>query len=421
MLNSLRNAAIAITATAALVFALPRHARADATSRPTISAGSGMRPGPAYVIQRFKKAIAQIDLTDDEKPKVNAVFDQANQRGLDLSQTLADMQPQDRYPKLAAFSKEIRQDLAGVLTDDQMKTLDQKLGSDGGQRPAAPQNAGGMLETVQQALAKLDLSDDQKQQVKDLISSAREKFADIRKSAAAGADVQQELQQARKDLRDKLQTILTPDQMQTFMASMQQSFQRRAHSSSGSADSPAENKPADLQFTGPAVGSPVPATPILEANGRLFSPSQYKGHVLVLEFGSMSCPVFRSHAQDMEKLKFIEGPRAFFLIVYTREAFPAGDKNVERNTQEGVSIPQTTTVDDRKAQALEAQRELRITIPMAVDPMDDAVSKTYGGFPNGAVVIGKDGAIAARQEWTNPDTLRQMIDDAFNAQESPGH
>jgi hypothetical protein len=135
----------------------------------------------------------------------------------------------------------------------------------------------------------------------------------------------------------------------------------------------------------------------------------------------MSCPVFRSHAQDMEKLKFIEGPRAFFLIVYTREAFPAGDKNVERNTQEGVSIPQTTTVDDRKAQALEAQRELRITIPMAVDPMDDAVSKTYGGFPNGAVVIGKDGAIAARQEWTNPDTLRQMIDDAFNAQESPGH
>ena len=213
--------------------------------------------------------------------------------------------------------------------------------------------------------------------------------------------------------------------MQAFTQAMQQANQQRGganarrpgqfSTAAEPKESVADNKPLDLQSTGPQPGSPVPDTQIIEANGRAFSPSQYKGHVVVLEFGSMSLPVFRSHAPDMEKLRGIEGSRAFFLIVYTREAFPAGDKNVERNRDEGVNIPQAANLDDRKAQALEAQRELRITIPMAVDSMDDSVSNAFGSFPNSTIVIGKDGKIAARQQWTNPDTLRLAIDDAFTA------
>ena len=419
-----------------------------------------MRPGPAFVIRRYKSAVTQLDLTDDEKSKVDGVFTQANQKGLDLSQTLADAQPQDRYSLLTGFNKQIHQDLAGVLTDDQMKTLDEKLGPglgqrNGGQRNRGQQNAsqqnagqtpadqsstappsttrptagrqnpGGGLRYVQQALDKLDLTDDQKQQIKDLLATTQSKIADLRNKAAGGADVQQDLQQVRKDMRQKLQTILTPDQMQAFTQAMQQANQQRGganarrpgqfSTAAEPKESVADNKPLDLQSTGPQPGSPVPDTQIIEANGRAFSPSQYKGHVVVLEFGSMSLPVFRSHAPDMEKLRGIEGSRAFFLIVYTREAFPAGDKNVERNRDEGVNIPQAANLDDRKAQALEAQRELRITIPMAVDSMDDSVSNAFGSFPNSTIVIGKDGKIAARQQWTNPDTLRLAIDDAFTA------
>ena len=119
----------------------------------------------------------------------------------------------------------------------------------------------------------------------------------------------------------------------------------------------------------------------------------------------------------------IEGYRrraGIFLIVYTREAFPAGDKNVERNRDEGVSVPEAKTLNERKAQALETQRELRITMPMAVDSMDDSVSNAFGSFPNGAVVIGKDGNIAARQQWTNPDTLQIAIDEAVSAPATAG-
>jgi len=466
MFNTMRKAAMAIAAVALLVLGAPRGAVADATTRPGVASTEGMRPGPAFIIQRYKKGVAQLGLTGDEKSKVDGVFEQATQRGLDLSPSLASAEPQDRRQMLAGFAKRLRQDLENVLTEDQMITLDKDLGPgfgqrNGGQRNGAQRNAGqlnagqapadqppanqpppdqatagqspprrangggGPLQAVQQALDKLDLSDDQKQQVTDLLTATKAKLAEIRSNAAAGADVKQELQEARKDMREKLQTILTPEQMQTFTEAMRQYYQQRggqnpqrAGASDGTAapkETVADNKPADLQSTGPEPGSAVPDIQIMETNGRVFSPSQYKGHVLVLEFGSMSCPVFRSHVQDMENLRSSEGPRAFFLVVYTREQFPAGDDNVERNRSEGVNISQATSLDDRKAEALEAQRELRITIPMAVDAMDDSVSNAFGAFPNGAVVIGKDGNIAARQQWTNTDTLRTAIDDAFGA------
>jgi Spy/CpxP family protein refolding chaperone len=420
--------------------AMPAAAQADTTTRPgNASVSPGMRPGPAFVIQRLKRAVSQLNLTDDEKTKVDAFFDAANQQGIDLSQTLADMQPPERYQKLAAFGHQLRQQLSQVLTNEQMKTVDQELERRPGPGPATRPGIGAdgapgrngpggeMIENLRQAIAKLDLSDDQKKQVADLLESTRQKMADLRQKAQAGEDVQADMQQVRQNMREQLQTILTPDQMQSLMQAIQQIRQERGQSSR-SAPEPGGGKPgtesdvalpADLQTSGPDAGSPVPDVRLIELNGHTFTPSKYKGHVLVLEFGSMSCPVFRQHAQEMETLKTAEGPRAFFMIVYTREAFPAGDKDVQRNKDEGISVPQAATLDDRKAEALEAQRELRITIPMAVDSMDDAVSNAYGTFPNGAIVIGKDGTIATRQQWTNPDTLRVAIDQANAAPAAP--
>jgi Spy/CpxP family protein refolding chaperone len=489
MLNSIRKVAFAVTVGTLLAFGMPHGAFGDDTTRPGVAANTpGMRPGPNFVLQRYKRALGSMELTDDERAKVNDVISRATQKGLDLSDTLANAEPQDRYQILSGFSKQIHQDLAGVLTEDQMSVLDQKLGPGLGRRnadqanggpagggqfgargnfatangqangatngsgpanTAVPQDGagvnggglnggapatqpsanrrggrGGGFPLIEQALAKLDLSDAQKQQVNDLLAASKAKIAAIRSNAAGNADAQQQMQQVRADMRQKLETILTPDQMQQFAQALREAIQQRGGPNSqringngndNPKESVADNKPEDMQMSGPALGAAVPDVQIVEANGRAFFPSQYKGHVVVLEFGSMSLPVFRSHAADMERLKMAEGSRAFFLVVYTREAFPAGDKNVERNRDEGVNIPQAASLDDRKAQALETQRELRITMPMAVDAMDDSVSNAFGAFPNGAIVIGKDGMIAARQQWANPDTLRLAIDDAVDA------
>jgi len=44
--------------------------------------------------------------------------------------------------------------------------------------------------------------------------------------------------------------------------------------------------------------------------------------------------------------------------------------------------------------------------------MDDAASNAYGGFPNATVIIGRDGSIVARQQWTDPSGLPRLIDAA---------
>ena len=56
---------------------------------------------------------------------------------------------------------------------------------------------------------------------------------------------------------------------------------------------------------------------------------------------------------------------------------------------------------------------------MLVDTLDDTVAKAYGLTPNGAVVIGRDGKVAARQRWFEPVALRQMIDAAVAARATP--
>ena len=161
------------------------------------------------------------------------------------------------------------------------------------------------------------------------------------------------------------------------------------------------------------VGSAVPDLKIRELDGYVFVPANYKGHVLVLEFGSMSCREFRDQVQAMESLRSAEGPRAFFLLVYTREAFPAG-RDVQRNTDENISVPQAASLEQRILQAQKTQQALHIGMTMAVDSMDDAVSNALGTFPNGVMVIGIDGRIAALEHACDADVLRHEIDLAYD-------
>jgi hypothetical protein len=403
------------------------------STRPAVAhtVTGAMRPGPAYVIKRMKDLMGSIDLSDEQRPKVEAVWDQVNREGLELSAELANLPAAQRYPKLMDFSKQIRQELAAQLNDDQLSTLDEKMKAITAPRQAnraGADRAGaggvGIVQNIQQALAKLDLTDDQKGQIKDVMDQVRQKVGDIRQKMQAGENVDQDLQNIRTFVREKLVGILSQDQLQSLADAMQQFHQANAGGSEGGARNTrggpiVEMKPQDLDSDGPELGAPVPSVKIMEMTGRQFTPENYKGHVVVIEFGSLSCPVFRQHVREMEKLKQAEGGRAFFMLVYTREAFPAGEKEVERNRDEGISVNDAKTLDERKAQAIKTQQQLHITYQMAVDSMDNSASNAFGAFPNGTVVIGKDGTISARQRWTNPDTLRIAIDDAVIGSGAP--
>ncbi len=130
-------------------------------------------------------------------------------------------------------------------------------------------------------------------------------------------------------------------------------------------------------------------------------------------FGSYSSPSFRQRAAALESLAKQFGSRAQFLIVYTKEAHPAGEWDVDRNKDAGIAVEAHKDAAARAARADKTQGALGLTIPIAPDTMDDAVSAAFGGFPNSAVVLSRDGIIVARQQWVDPGGLERRIEQAL--------
>jgi Spy/CpxP family protein refolding chaperone len=390
------------------------------------SASAARVRGPAMIVERLRSAVKKLDLTTDQKSMIDPILEQAASDAQALAEELKDEDLQDRLPKVMAFGKSVRDKIEAELTDDQKQALEKNMQASNAPARIGPGGIGAGAGRFQQALAQLDLTSDQQTEIKDILEQNRQKQAEIRQNAT-GLAMQTQLQQLRQDLRQRLGQVLQPQQVAKLQELMQQNRPNRAGPQNAAAakpdegtskDSPdgttlaTETKPADLESSGPDVGAAPPPVKLIELNGRTFDPTAYKGRVVVLEFGSLSCPTFRDQAPSINRLKNAETGRAFFVLVYTREAFPEGKANVERNQTEGFNIPLATTLDERKAEAREAQERLNLTLPVAVDTMDDAVADAYGLLPNGAVIIGKDGLIAARQKWTNAESLRRAIDDA---------
>jgi thyroxine 5-deiodinase len=171
---------------------------------------------------------------------------------------------------------------------------------------------------------------------------------------------------------------------------------------------------------GPALGSPAPQFSLKKLDGGgLVNLASLKGHVVVLEFGSYSCPIFRDRVAAMEKLKTEYGTRATFFVVYAREAHPAGEWEVDRNKDQSISVDQPRTIDARQALAKKAKESLKMTVPILLDGVGNDAAIAYGAGPNSAVVIGRDGTIVAKQQWFDPYGIRRAIDSAAKPATQP--
>jgi hypothetical protein len=175
-----------------------------------------------------------------------------------------------------------------------------------------------------------------------------------------------------------------------------------------------EERRARGPTTGPiTLGAPAPELELTRLDGKPVRLSSFSGRVGVIGFGSYSSPSFRQRAPALEQLAKQFGSRAQFLIVYTKEAHPAGQWDVDRNKEEGIAVEPHKDAAARTAQAEKAKDALGLTIPIAPDRMDDAVAAAFGGFPNGAVVLARDGTVVARQQWLDPDGLERRVEQAL--------
>jgi Iodothyronine deiodinase len=285
---------------------------------------------------------------------------------------------------------------------------------------------------LRSALDQLDLNDDQKQQISDLLTQMQPKLQQIRRDRQAGIAVQGQVQTILADFRSSLATILTTEQREKLRQQLRgegPSSTRPAEVASNTmstmvdqpdagesahAQTPAAN-PIERAAQSASVGTDAPPFKLLTAGGAAVPLSNFKNRVLIIEFGSISSPTFRDHVADMAKLAQNYTGRAFFLMVYTHEAFPAGGRESAQNQEDGISVTEPTDLRARQTLAEQAHSTLHVNIPIVVDTMDNATSTAYGGYPNGTVIIGRDGKIAARQQWTDPSGLSRLIDLALAA------
>jgi hypothetical protein len=80
--------------------------------------------------------------------------------------------------------------------------------------------------------------------------------------------------------------------------------------------------------------------------------------------------------------------------VYIQEAHTSDGWQVDDNCAECILVDQPVDFETRRALARQCCEKLGISIPCAVDTMDNAVDNLYAGFPERMFVINAHGRVA---------------------------
>ncbi|MGH7179536.1 MAG: deiodinase-like protein, partial [Tepidisphaeraceae bacterium] len=324
--------------------------------------GGGMRRDPAQMLQRMRDALSDVKLTDDQKPKIDAIFDKADK---DLKEMMADganQSPQERMPRMRELMQSVREEVHGVLTEEQRMAFDEKLAQmrgGGGQGAGPGGGRGGAVARLRDVADQLDLTDDQKSQVQTILEDAGQKMRELRDQGLAPEEMRPQAQKIGEDARGKVHDLLTPDQQKKLEELMQQAPAQgeggRGNRGAGQAPPPpGGDKPGPgtrpsgssgnsglsppVGIASVDVGKPAPDFELKKLDGQTVQLSSFKGKLLVLVFGSYTSPAFRSRAASLEELRREFNTRASFLLVYTKEAHPSGGWEVERNADEKIQV-----------------------------------------------------------------------------------
>lgn len=108
-------------------------------------------------------------------------------------------------------------------------------------------------------------------------------------------------------------------------------------------------------------------------------------------------------------------------MVYICEAHPVDGWQITGNVEEGVECASPATDAERLELASTCALNLRIGLPVVIDPIDDPVAAAYGALPDRLYLIGTDGRIAYQGD-EGPMGLRSdsVAGTLFLARSNPG-
>ncbi len=99
--------------------------------------------------------------------------------------------------------------------------------------------------------------------------------------------------------------------------------------------------------------------------------------------------------------KYKDNPEVAMYVVYVREPH-AGEMDYK-------DIEQPETMEARLTLARMTCDEDHVKMPLLIDAMDNAVREAYGGLPNNAVIIDKEGILVEKQGWADAEEIDKVL------------
>lgn len=147
---------------------------------------------------------------------------------------------------------------------------------------------------------------------------------------------------------------------------------------------------------GPGVGEKAPDFVLTTDTGESKNLLDFSGDFLVLELGSITCPLFQGRRQGMARIED-EFEQVTSTILYVREAHP------------GAKIPKHEGIEEKRACARKLREEYGEARAVLVDGFEGHAHQAYGGMPNAVFIINKNGCVVFRASWNNPAATRKAL------------
>jgi hypothetical protein len=169
------------------------------------------------------------------------------------------------------------------------------------------------------------------------------------------------------------------------------------------------------------LGEVAPEILATTVDGTPVTLESLRGKPVVLQFGSITEPLFRLRAAASENLASRFRDKVTFLVLYARESHPAdGSAAIEENEQDGFNLAAPTSQSERLKLAQQAIDRLALRHQqVAVDAWSNTTSLRYGNLPNMTFIIDASGKLQAGYPWMDPKTVQAALEALLANREVP--
>ncbi len=147
---------------------------------------------------------------------------------------------------------------------------------------------------------------------------------------------------------------------------------------------------------GVCIGEPAPDFAATRVDGTRVALSDYRGKSVVLETGSVTCPMYAGRIETMNALAY-RFPEVEFLVLYVREAHPGERIGPHRRHADKVANARLAVQEDGEARTI------------VVDDQLGTAHHRYGAMPNTVHVIDAQGVVVFRAMWNDPDAVENVL------------